>query len=263
MHLSSNGAALSCVDRHSNLNHKIGGPRHRPARHRGRSAHPPGLSHRGPAAVMSTPEPARGRPCELPVCHPHLCRRRRHRDVPGFHPAGVERRPARPGRFHRRGEQGGHNVKPEYVWFDGTSYVYNTDETIQPDANGIYHMARANGAPFDGNLDCAHQATLRGHAAARKRKMVPPAIVWMFMTGRFDVAIQKGMAEQGMTGSYSLVQADAEMLITHGVDPKQPRLRASRSRQHRPHGRWRRYAAPDRTRLPHPAQGGALLHALP
>ncbi len=28
------------------------------------------------------------------------------------------------------------------------------------------------------------------------------------------------MEEQGMTGSYSIVDADAEMLITHGVEPK-------------------------------------------
>jgi len=40
------------------------------------------------------------------------------------------------------------------------------------------------------------------------------------MTGKYDVAIQKGMEEQGMTGNYSMVQADAEMLITHGVEPK-------------------------------------------
>jgi len=51
-------------------------------------------------------------------------------------------------------------------------------------------------------------------------KMVPPAIMWMFMTGRFDDAVQKGMQEQGMTGSYTMVKTDAEMLITHGVDPK-------------------------------------------
>ena len=51
-------------------------------------------------------------------------------------------------------------------------------------------------------------------------KMVPPAIMWMFLTGRFDAAVQEGMKEQGMTGSYTLVKADAEMLITHGVEPK-------------------------------------------
>ena len=51
-------------------------------------------------------------------------------------------------------------------------------------------------------------------------KMVPPAIMWMFMTGRFDDAVQKGMKEQGMTGNYTVVKTDAEMLITHGVEPK-------------------------------------------
>ena len=51
-------------------------------------------------------------------------------------------------------------------------------------------------------------------------KIVPPAIMWMFMTGRFDDAVQKGMQEQGMTGKYTIVKTDAEMLITHGVDPK-------------------------------------------
>ena len=42
------------------------------------------------------------------------------------------------------------NVLPEYVWFDGTSYVYNVGETITPDATGIYRMAKANGKIFDG-----------------------------------------------------------------------------------------------------------------
>ena len=52
-------------------------------------------------------------------------------------------------------------------------------------------------------------------------KIIPPAIMWMFMTGDFDLAVQKGMEEQGMIGSYTLVEADAEMLITHGVEPKE------------------------------------------
>jgi hypothetical protein len=50
-------------------------------------------------------------------------------------------------------------------------------------------------------------------------KIVPPMINWMFMTGDFDIAVQEGMKEQGMSGPYELVTVDAEMLITHGVDP--------------------------------------------
>ncbi len=113
-------------------------------------------------------------------------------------------------------------VKPEYVWFDGTSSVYNVGETIAPDSQGIYHMATANGNPFDGKSSIVpikrHFTVMPLHESG---KMVPPAIMWMFMTGDFDLAVQKGMEDQGMTGNYTIVDADAEMLITHGVEPKE------------------------------------------
>ncbi|KAB2888076.1 MAG: hypothetical protein F9K32_17810 [Desulfobulbaceae bacterium] len=112
-------------------------------------------------------------------------------------------------------------VKPEYVWFDGTSSVYNVGETIEPDVRGIYPMAKANGAPFDGKSRIVpikrHFSVMPLHESG---KIIPPVIMWMFMTGNFDLAVQKGMEDQGMTGSYQLVETDAEMMITHGVDPK-------------------------------------------
>ncbi len=113
------------------------------------------------------------------------------------------------------------NVRPEYVWFDGTSYVYNVGETIKPDVQGVYHMAKANGAAFDGKSSIVpikrHFSVMPLHESG---KIVPPAIMWMFMTGSYDIAVQKGMQEQGLTGNYTMVKTDAEMLITHGVDPK-------------------------------------------
>lgn len=113
------------------------------------------------------------------------------------------------------------NVKPEYVWFNGTSYVYNIGEVITSNAQGIYNMAKANGKIFDGISKIVpikrHSSNVPLHSSG---KIVPPMIMWMFMTGDFDQAVQKGMQEQGMTGSYSLVKTDAEMLITHGVEPK-------------------------------------------
>lgn len=112
------------------------------------------------------------------------------------------------------------NVKPEYVWFDGTSTVYNIGETIEPDERGVYPMARANGDIFDGRSLIVpikrHFTVMPLHESG---KMVPPVIMEMFMTGDFDQAVQAGMAEQGMTGGYTMVEADAEMLITHGVEP--------------------------------------------
>ncbi|MFH1215060.1 MAG: hypothetical protein V1706_01015 [Pseudomonadota bacterium] len=112
------------------------------------------------------------------------------------------------------------HVKPEYVWFDGTSQVYSVGQTIAPDSRGIYPMATANGAPFDGNSKIVpikrHYSIMPLHESG---KIIPPSIMWMFMTGDFDLSVQKGMEEQGMTGSYQLVNVDAEMLITHGVEP--------------------------------------------
>nr|WP_320009483.1 hypothetical protein [uncultured Desulfobulbus sp.] len=67
-------------------------------------------------------------------------------------------------------------VKPEYAWFNGTSQVYNVGETIQPDERGIYPMAKANGAPFDGKSSIVpikqHFTIMPLHESG---KLVPPA----------------------------------------------------------------------------------------
>jgi hypothetical protein len=113
------------------------------------------------------------------------------------------------------------NVKPEYRWFDGTSYVYNVGEKITANADGTYTMAKANGKIFDGKSKIVpiknHKTNIPLLADGR---IIPPAIMWMFMTGDFNQAVQKGMQDQGMTGGYTMVNANAEMLITHGVEPK-------------------------------------------
>ena len=113
------------------------------------------------------------------------------------------------------------NVKPEYRFFDGTSYVYNVGETITKNADGSITMAKANGSIFDGK---SKLVPIKNHTTVMPLladgRIVPPMVLWMFMTGDYDAAVQKGMQEQGMTGSYTYVNANAEMLITHGVEPK-------------------------------------------
>ena len=113
------------------------------------------------------------------------------------------------------------NVKPEYRFFDGTSYVYNTGETTTKNADGSVTMAKANGKIFDGKSKIV---PIKNHKSAlpilADGRIVPPMINWMFMTGIFDTAVQKGMQDQGMTGSYTMTPVNAEMLITHGVEPK-------------------------------------------
>jgi hypothetical protein len=114
------------------------------------------------------------------------------------------------------------NVTPEYRWFDGTSYVYNVGETITKNADGTVTLAKANGKIFDGKSKIVpvKNHTTTKIALMADGRIVPPAIMWMFMTGDFNQAIAKGMQDQGMTGSYTYVNGNAEMLITHGVEPK-------------------------------------------
>jgi len=221
VHLSQNGAKLACVDCHSALNHKISG---RGIDLRGTEAAPPTCHtcHTSAPHTDATLNRHAAGQVSCQVCHIRefakggATEMSRDFRTPVWNPTQLAGQGGFIGEEIKKSF-----VKPEYVWFDGTSYVYNTGETITAGANGVYHMAKANGAPFDGKSSIVpikrHFTVVPLHESG---KIVPPAIVWMFMTGRFDDAVQKGMAEQGMTGKYSYVEADAEMLITHGVEPK-------------------------------------------
>jgi hypothetical protein len=223
VHLSSDGANISCVNCHSALNHKISGrgidlrqteaPRptceacHESTPHESSTLNRHAQGQVG-CQVCHIREYAKGGATEMsrdwynPVWNQAFCS-----GQGGF--VGEEDKQS--------------NVKPEYVWFDGTSSVYNIGETIEPDERGIYPMAKAHGSAFDGSSSIVpikrHSTNIPLHDETGT--IIPPAIMWMFMTGDFDRAVQEGMQEQGMSGSYSIVEADAEMLITHGVEPKE------------------------------------------
>lgn len=227
VHLAKDGANLSCVDCHSALNHKIAG-RGIDLRQTEAKAPTCGACHTtAPHANSTLNRHAQGQ-VSCQVCHIRefgkggATEMSRDWSTPVWNPAFCS----------GQGGYVGHEVKeafvkPEYVWFDGTSYVYNVGETIQPDERGILAMAKANGSAFDGK---SHIVPIKRHYSTMpldaNGKIIPPAIMWMFMTGNFDIAVQKGIEEQAekgiaYTGNYTLAAADAEMLITHGVDPKE------------------------------------------
>jgi hypothetical protein len=221
VHLSQNGAKLNCVDCHSALNHKIGG---RGIDLRGTEAGPPTCQacHTSAPHTDATLNRHAAGQVSCQVCHIREFAKGGATEMSRDWRKPVWNQAFCSGQGGFVGEEIKKSfVKPEYVWFDGTSYVYNVGETIKADATGVYHMAKANGAPFDGKSSIVpikrHFSVMPLHESG---KIVPPAIMWMFMTGKFDVAVQKGMEEQGMTGTYTLVETDAEMLITHGVEPK-------------------------------------------
>lgn len=221
VHLSQSGAKLTCVDCHSALNHKIGG-RGIDLRETEAAAPTCKTCHTSAPHSDSTLNRHAAGQVSCQVCHIREFAKGGATEIsrdwrkPVWNPAFCS------GQGGFVGEEIKQSfVKPEYVWFNGTSYVYNVGETIKADTNGVYHMATANGAPFDGK---SLIVPIKRHASVmplhESGKIIPPAIMWMFMTGDFDIAVKKGMQEQGMIGNYTLVESDAEMLITHGVEPK-------------------------------------------
>ncbi|SHO48541.1 hypothetical protein [Desulfopila aestuarii] len=221
VHLAKDGANLSCVNCHAALDHKISG---RGIDLRQTEADRPtckACHTDAPHQSSTLNNHARGQ-VSCQVCHIRefakggATEMARDWRIPVWNQAFCSGQGGFVGEETKES-----NVKPEYVWFDGTSYVYNVGETISPDENGMYVMAKAHGSPFDGKSSIVpikrHGTIMPLHESG---KIIPPAIMWMFMTGDFDLAVVKGMEEQGMTGNYTLVEAEAEMLITHGVEPK-------------------------------------------
>jgi hypothetical protein len=220
-HMSPGGANLACTACHKATSHKIGG---RGIDLRQTEAPKPVCSTchgAAPHASATTNRHAGGR-LSCQVCHIRTFGKggatemSRDWTVPVWSPPFCNAQGGFVGEEVKLS-----NVLPEYVWFDGTSYVYNVGETIAPDATGIYRMAKANGRIFDGKSKIVpvkrHFSVMPLHSSGT---IIAPTIMWMFMTGDFDQAVRKGMEEQGLTGSYTLVNVDAEMLIAHGVDPK-------------------------------------------
>jgi hypothetical protein len=226
VHLAKDGANLSCVDCHAALNHKIAG-RGIDLRQTEAQAPTCAACHtEAPHTSTTLNRHAQGQ-VSCQVCHIReyakggATEMSRDWTLPVWNQAFCSGQGGFVGHEERQSF-----VKPEYVWFDGTSSVYNVGETIQLDERGVLPMAKANGAPFDGRSNIfpikRHFSTMPLDANG---KIIPPAIMWMFMTGNFDLAVQKGIEEQAgkgiaYTGNYALVPADAEMLITHGVEPK-------------------------------------------
>ena len=226
VHLAQDGANLSCVDCHSALNHTIAG---RGIDLRQTEAQVPSCKAchtESPHTSATLNRHAQGQ-VSCQVCHIREYAKGGSTEMSRDWTLPVWNQAFCSG----QGGYVGHEVResfvtPEYVWFDGTSYVYNIGETIQPDKRGVLMMAKANGAPFDGK---SHIFPIKRHTSIMPLdadgKIIPPAIMWMFMTGDFDLAVRKGLEEQATkgieySGNYSLVPAEAEMLITHGVEPK-------------------------------------------
>ena len=121
------------------------------------------------------------------------------------------------------------NVIPTYRWFDGTSEVYNLGQIPSENADG----EKAFGIP-NGTVDTAnskiypmkeHRSIAGQHDATGL--MIPHSTYTFFTQNSFDLAVREGMKQEGMIGSYSLVDVHTYQTINHGVEGKDSSLKCS------------------------------------
>ncbi|HAK61001.1 MAG TPA: hypothetical protein DCO77_11560 [Nitrospiraceae bacterium] len=120
------------------------------------------------------------------------------------------------------------NVVPEYVFFDGTSYVYALGQVLEhiDPVSGLDLVANANGGIHDA-LGTSKLVPIKRHwsnmavmsSGADTGKVIPFDVVWQFMTGLSDEAAERGKQYAGYSGSHEWKKLEAEMAINHGVSP--------------------------------------------
>jgi hypothetical protein len=149
------------------------------------------------------------------------------------------------------------NLEPSYAWFDGESEVYYLGEPLDnvptvPLASDVAQRfvgsfstqdrAYVLGAPVaslaaDGAVDLAlgagmnnakiypmkeHWGKLARHDDTNT--LIGHSTYEFFRTGNFDFAVQQGMAESGLSGSYTVVPVHTFQTINHGVEVSESAL---------------------------------------
>lgn len=220
VHLSPDGANLLCQDCHTVTHHQIPGPGidlrvaeggsiiacsdcHSATPHSNASLNQ--HAHRVACQTCHIPRYARDVPTEIS----------RDWRIPVWDPTGLNGQGAWIGN-----EVKACNVLPSYRFWNGQRVIYDIQNAISADPDGLYTLARASGSIQEGKLYPikVHTAFQPHHDASGR--MVQYDVLWHYMTGLTDQAAERGVNFMGLTGSYTWVQTRAEQLITHGVAPK-------------------------------------------
>lgn len=112
------------------------------------------------------------------------------------------------------------NVIPSYKWFDGSSEVYILGQIPKENSDGEKAFGIPNG---DVNSDMAKIYPMKEHRSLSAQHdatgvMIPHSTYTFFTTSSFDAAVRVGMEEEGLEGSYTLVNVHTYQTINHGVE---------------------------------------------
>ncbi|MEN8166506.1 MAG: cytochrome c3 family protein [Pseudomonadota bacterium] len=121
------------------------------------------------------------------------------------------------------------NVVPTYRWFDGTSEVYVLGQVPSENADGEKAFGVPHGAVDSGDAKIypmkEHRSVSAQHDASGL--MIPHSTFTFFTQNSFTEAVLDGMAQEGLEGSYSLVDVHTYQTINHGVEDEANALSCS------------------------------------
>jgi hypothetical protein len=112
------------------------------------------------------------------------------------------------------------NVLPTYRWFDGTSEVYVLGQVPGDNADGEKEFGVPNGTVNSADAKIYPMKEHRSVAAQHDATglMIPHSTYTFFTQNSFDEAVRVGMQEEGLEGSYSLVDVHTYQTVNHGVE---------------------------------------------
>ncbi|MEW6585029.1 MAG: choice-of-anchor D domain-containing protein [Nitrospirota bacterium] len=123
----------------------------------------------------------------------------------------------------------GSDLKPEYAFWNGYSYVHNLGETAAIDpATGRYPTSRPEGGINDANsklFPFKYKTALQPMATGLSKLIALDTSVFM-STGDTSAAVKQGLANMGLNSAepYSFVETDTYQLITHEAMPSSQAL---------------------------------------
>ncbi len=109
---------------------------------------------------------------------------------------------------------------PTYQWFDGTSQVYVLGQVPTENQDGEKAFGVPNGDVTSPEAKIypmkEHRSLSAQHDATGL--MIPHSTFTFFTTGSFDEAVRIGQEQEGLTGSFTLVDVHTYQTINHGVE---------------------------------------------
>jgi len=118
------------------------------------------------------------------------------------------------------------DLTPTYAWYNGQSEIYKLGQVASLRPDGTYETAAPIGDVASANsmIYPIKEHTTNAAIHDQTGQLIPYSTTKFFFTGSFAEAVADGLDELGLTGDWSVVTLHASQTLNHGVEPKEQAL---------------------------------------